>query len=268
MLIEMAIDGQNTVAERAKAVRTEKGLGQQAIADLLGISLRGWQKIERGEGTPSGETLLQFQTLGINPGWVLTGIGPKHLGDAANEPEPLKVDAKIVQQLVDTIEEVAEATARRPRVPPPRSEPRPPKTLRWFADNYVSAGGGYVPPSETRGEGLELDEFADRVLGMRPEDMLMFKILGDSMYPTLASGDTVVANTRRREVFDDTLYVVSINGTMLVKRASWGDDGSLTWQSDNSDPRYQPIRLEEDEINSAKVVGQVERMIIALPKRV
>ena len=88
------------------------------------------------------------------------------------------------------------------------------------------------------------------------------------MFPTLASGDTVVANTRRRDVFDDTLYVVSINGTMLVKRASWGDDGSLTWHSDNNDPRYKPIRLEQDEINSAKVVGQVERMIIALPKRI
>ncbi|WP_139056210.1 XRE family transcriptional regulator [Rhizobium sp. 9140] len=261
----MGSETAKNLASRAKGVRVERKLQQQEMADVLGMSLRGWQKIERGEGTPSGETLLQFEKLGINPGWVLTGLGPKSLDDPA--PPPVEVEQNTLQRIVDTVEEIAEATARRPRVPPPRSEPRPPKTLRWFPDHYVSAGGGNTSPYETEGEELELDEFAERILGLRPDELRMFQILGDSMFPTLASGDTVVANTRRRDVQDDTLYVVSINGEMLVKRAQWGDDGSLTWQSDNTDPRYQPIRLENDEINSAKVVGQVERMIIALPKR-
>lgn len=49
------------------------------MADRLAISLRAWQKIERNEGVPSGETLLRFETIGINPGWVLSGAGPKLL---------------------------------------------------------------------------------------------------------------------------------------------------------------------------------------------
>ncbi|PTM92854.1 helix-turn-helix domain-containing protein [Mycoplana dimorpha] len=68
-----------TIGARAKAVRLELHLQQQGIADELGISLRAWAKMERDEGTPSGETLLQFEKVGINPGWVLTGVGPKRI---------------------------------------------------------------------------------------------------------------------------------------------------------------------------------------------
>lgn len=58
-------------------VRKEKGLTQAEMAEVLGISLGTWQKLERDEVVPSGETLLQFEKLKVNPGWVLTGLGPK-----------------------------------------------------------------------------------------------------------------------------------------------------------------------------------------------
>jgi transcriptional regulator with XRE-family HTH domain len=79
-----------TVGARALKVREEQGLGQKEIAAALGVSLRAWAKMERDEGTPSGETLLLFEKIGINPGWVLTGLGPKNLqswrdGDADAE---------------------------------------------------------------------------------------------------------------------------------------------------------------------------------------
>ena len=47
------------------------------------MSLRAWQKIERNEGVPSGETLLLFRNVGANPGWVLSGLGPKWLEQTA-----------------------------------------------------------------------------------------------------------------------------------------------------------------------------------------
>ncbi len=48
------------------------------------MSLRAWQKIERDEGVPSGETLLLFRNVGANPGWVLSGLGPKWLDQTAH----------------------------------------------------------------------------------------------------------------------------------------------------------------------------------------
>lgn len=42
--------------ENLKSARKEKGLTQQAVADLLGINIRHYQKIESGEVGGSFET--------------------------------------------------------------------------------------------------------------------------------------------------------------------------------------------------------------------
>ena len=67
-----------TIGSRAKKVREDLELSQQAMADRMSVSLRAWQKMERDEGTPSGETLLNFEKVGVNPGWILTGLGPRN----------------------------------------------------------------------------------------------------------------------------------------------------------------------------------------------
>ena len=67
-------------------------LNQQEMADALGLSLRGWQRIERAEGVPNGESLMAFKNVGINPGWILTGLGPKKLDE---KPEPTTADMMV-----------------------------------------------------------------------------------------------------------------------------------------------------------------------------
>lgn len=90
-----------TIGERAKAVRIHLKKSQQEIADLLGLSVRAWQKMERDEGVPSGETLLLFSTVDINPGWVLTGIG-EMFADPARAPMVL-IDAELMECLHDRV---------------------------------------------------------------------------------------------------------------------------------------------------------------------
>lgn len=81
---EVVTDDQ-LIGVRALALRKEMRLNQQEMADALGLSLRGWQRIERAEGVPNGESLMAFKNVGINPGWILTGLGPKRL-DEKREP--------------------------------------------------------------------------------------------------------------------------------------------------------------------------------------
>lgn len=87
-------------------VRADIGLSQQEAADKLGISLRAWQKMERDEGVPSGETLIQFEKIGINPGWVLAGHGPKSLVEEESTSVPEYVDIVLLQRLGDTVQAV------------------------------------------------------------------------------------------------------------------------------------------------------------------
>jgi transcriptional regulator with XRE-family HTH domain len=98
----MAEQATETIGSRAKTVREELELNQQAIADRMGVSLRAWQKMERDEGTPSGETLLNFQKLGINPGWVLTGLGPRKLLTWASGD----TEAEIFMRIADMVQDV------------------------------------------------------------------------------------------------------------------------------------------------------------------
>lgn len=75
----------STIGGRCKEVRESLRLTQSAMADRLSISLRSWQTLERNEGLPSGETLLQFYALKVNPGWILTGLGGREIGDETVE---------------------------------------------------------------------------------------------------------------------------------------------------------------------------------------
>ncbi|MGV2183649.1 helix-turn-helix domain-containing protein [Rhizobium rhizogenes] len=95
-----------TIGDRVKMVRADLGLSQQEAADRLGISVRAWQKMERDEGTPSGETLIQFEKIGINPGWVLAGLGPKSLAGDDRASTPERVDIVLLQRLGDAVQAV------------------------------------------------------------------------------------------------------------------------------------------------------------------
>lgn len=89
---------------RAKAVRKEKGKTQAEMAKFLGLSTTTWQKIERDEGLPNGETLMLFEKLGVNPGWLLTGLGPKYIGAA--DQSHFEHDVQVIAKLGDLVSRV------------------------------------------------------------------------------------------------------------------------------------------------------------------
>ena len=69
----------NQVGHRLRQVREALSVTQKSMSLKLGFGASTWQKIERGENLPSGETLLKIAELGFNPGWILTGEGPMSL---------------------------------------------------------------------------------------------------------------------------------------------------------------------------------------------
>lgn len=104
-----------TIGDRAKSVRNDLGMSQQDMAAKLGISLRAWQNMERDEGTPSGETLIQFEKIDINPGWVLTGLGPRSTKEQDQSLlAPPEVDIVLFQQLGDAVQAVFIECKQRP----------------------------------------------------------------------------------------------------------------------------------------------------------
>jgi transcriptional regulator with XRE-family HTH domain len=99
---------QTKLASRILEVRQALGISQREAAELLRISLRAWQNIERGESVPSGETLLKFKITGFNPGWILSGLGPKLLSKPSQAPktEAKSYEAELVKRLARLVVDI------------------------------------------------------------------------------------------------------------------------------------------------------------------
>lgn len=103
-----------TVGARARLVRVESGKTQVEMAKHLGVATATWQKIERDEGLPSGETLMQFEKLGINPGWVLTGMGPMRTEQLEQRAPVQSVDPLLMEKLYKAVERAYRDAGQRP----------------------------------------------------------------------------------------------------------------------------------------------------------
>jgi len=52
--------GDNSIGSEIRKIRTQKGLSMEALSEMSGISLRTIQRVEQGESSPRGYTLLQL----------------------------------------------------------------------------------------------------------------------------------------------------------------------------------------------------------------
>ena len=91
-----------------------------------------------------------------------------------------------------------------------------------------------------------------------PEKLAIIMVDGDSMIPTLQPGDFILIDLREAgRLRSDAVYVVRVEGALLVKRVQVGSDGRLDVWSDN--PSYKPwtYTAEQSESLRVKIVGRV-----------
>lgn len=223
----------DTAGERAKIVRREAAKTQAEMADILGISLGTWQKIERNEGLPSGETLMKFQKLGVNPGWLLTGLGPKTSGGDVQKSDH-SARAKVPGNMLSDEEFV--------RVP--------------VFDVKASAGHGRLAVSQMPvGEVAFAVDFLRR-LGANPQSCYLLEARGDSMWPTVPDGAMLIADASQTEVDDGRIYHFDVNERVLVKRARW-KLGRLYLTSDNVAAGYPDESFAADRVDDIIVRGRI-----------
>ncbi len=97
-----------------------------------------------------------------------------------------------------------------------------------FEDELV-----FVPTYEVAaaaGEGIVIDveyetgrlafrrDWLNRVTAAAPEDLAVIAVHGDSMYPTLADGDTILLDLTQRKPSRDGIYIIRFGEFVLVKR--------------------------------------------------
>jgi len=247
-----------TAADRLRRFRETQGIDSGAeLARLAGVPEATYRAYESGRRPLTARAARELAVpLGISWQMLLFGKEAGEAGIAINTPEEA---AAVLGQ----------------RVRRKGSSPRPPTTYTGpTAAEVISMGGdswALLPvydATASAGPGQEIDREAVvhriafreewvRGVSKAPLDQLaVITIDGDSMEPTLRTGDTVLVDFRQNQPGDkDGIYVIRTGNGLQVKRVQveLGRPPRLTVLSDN--PAYQPQRhLSAEDV---QVIGRV-----------
>ncbi|HIP13536.1 MAG TPA: helix-turn-helix transcriptional regulator [Arcobacter sp.] len=127
--------------------------------------------------------------------------------------------------------------------------------IKYFPSVSVSAGGGAYDGDEDY-EKLEVPPYFTNMLGgeQNMKNIEAINVTGDSMEPTLNSGNIIFLDKTKYDVSKDGIYAFVNENGLFVKRIQKRIDGQLDIISDNKEYPIQVVR--KDEINIlGKIVG-------------
>jgi phage repressor protein C with HTH and peptisase S24 domain len=206
-----------------------KGSSINAFAKKAGVNESLLRKYIAGESLPGLEKLIAIaRTSGVRVEWLATGEGPTRPDDGTAQAQP--TDSSPV------------LTADHVYVP--------------LFDVTASAGGGAVVEAELVEDTLAFKRsWLLTELRVRPEDLALVHVEGESMEPTLRPGDLILVNRSDTSVRDG-IYLLRLNSALLVKRLQWLPGGKLKVASDN--PAYEPFIVSmQDESQDLAIVGRI-----------
>lgn len=124
-------------------------------------------------------------------------------------------------------------------------------------DIQASAGHGALVDAEQVVDFLHFKQDWIRAeLRAKPADLYLICVDGESMEPTLRTGDIILIDHRDQGVARDGIYVMRMDGALLVKRLQRKPGGLLRVSSDNQ--AYEPFDISlGNERDDLAVVGRV-----------
>ncbi len=236
--------------DRLKKLRQEKNLNMKQMSRLLGIPYTTYIGYEKNEREPNSEmlgVLADFFNCSVD---YLLGRGA-YRSDRSISNE--------TNEIGDDLSKQHENIYYEKKAQPQRSIE---SNIQLLNQNNVYN----IPVYESILAGFG-DYASDYIVGYMPiyienpadvKDMLCIKIKGDSMYPKIENGDTVVVR-KQSSVDSGSIAIVLIdNEDGLVKKVVYDKD-HIELISIN--PEYAPKRFEEKDVLRVSVVGLVKQII-------
>jgi len=166
------------------------------VANLSNGTVTGWKKRNT---IPYKEIYEASRSTGFSMDWILTGHGEAQTDKIQVLPE--KDDYCHISQY----------------------------------DIEASAGQGALVEAENIDQHLAFKESWLRKSGINPANLIAIYARGDSMEPTIYSGDSLVIDKTKNTVTSDGgIYVINYDGELFVKRVQKQLDGLVAITSDKS----------------------------------
>lgn len=122
----------------------------------------------------------------------------------------------------------------------------------------AAAGDGALVEHETPDDALVFKEQWVRMeLGARPQDLYLIRVAGDSMEPTLRSGDVILVDRRAVRPDREGVYILRMNDMLLVKRLQALPGGVVRVISDNA--AFAPFDIKAADVGGSElaIIGRV-----------
>ncbi len=219
-------NGVESFAERLKELMADESLRSFAISiDASEGGVRKWFT----QGTkPSFDKMVRIARLyGVHLEWLCTGEGPKLL---------------------------AEKTASELAICPSDEFNEEYALIDGF-HAQVSAGHGAVWDNEKVRRKLAFRTKWLRYRGLHPEDLRVVFAKGDSMEPTIHTGDSILVDITVNKITDGSIFVLRLGDELYAKRLQKHIDGSVTIISDNKEYKEQVVSAAD--LPMLNIVGKV-----------
>lgn len=128
----------------------------------------------------------------------------------------------------------------------------------FYLPIYATVAAGfnkYINENDFDGEMQEVPTSIAR--GHRKDDLFVFEVMGDSMIPKFLPGDRVLV-VRTSSVDSGDTAIISYNGYEegTIKKVQY-EPGCDYVDLIPANPKYDPIRLQGDDLETCRVVGKV-----------
>jgi phage repressor protein C with HTH and peptisase S24 domain len=215
----------NNINERIIKSRKSKGFTQKHLAEILNISLPTMNHYESGKRIPNSALLAKLAgVVECDPGWLLTG---ERSGNSQN-PESSLTDSSM------------EGFVLVPRY-----------------NIEASVGGGSIIHSEQIVDHLAFKaDWVHKELGTDPKNLVLVHSMGDSMEPTIRSGDLLLVDRSKSRMKGDGIYLINLDDGLMVKRVEWLLGGSVVIRGDNTTVSREQI-LPSTDLEKLHILGRV-----------
>jgi len=224
--------------------REARGMSRSKLVELSGISKQQLSRLENGHIRLRLDHLKPFaNALGYTPEQMLLWGRYPGTGGHIESSDVLHDDGGHHEPIAPPPEQIAEL------------------------DTRAGLGGGGVPSREVRKDGRHTDplkpegwvlprSFVQEQLHTTPMHLLVIDTTGDSMAPTVMSGDRVIVNTAHKSPSPDGLYAIRDSfECIVVKRLQLLRSSRPTRVKIISDNPNHPT--EEIALNELEIVGKV-----------
>lgn len=229
------------VGELLRAARQQKRLSIPDMAKELDVSHTTLAKYERGEGLPDIDFLV-------------TASRVFHL-DMMELLRARLADSKAEKSeyVLDIIGDIYKKNEPEYAIGDVKAAPYNDGFLyirRYDVQAAAGAGAQVLHEQPTDTLAFRAD-WIRQVIKAKPADLALIEVQGDSMDPTLKSGDTIMVRLlHSAHQLDDGIYVVSMDDNLLVKRLQMLPNGRFRVTSDNE--AYMPYEVGNAWLHSHK----------------